>query len=78
MAWFQPFCEYILWKVLIKYHFLRSWIQLLDNLKQAYKHNKHTPIIFASSSAQPAGNTIEMSYFSHNQVTEEAAILRKT
>ena len=78
MALFQPFREYILWKVLITYRSLHSWIQLLNNLKQAYKNNKHTPIIFSSSSVQPERITIKVTYFSHNQVTEEAATLRTT
>lgn len=57
---------------------VHSWIQLLNNLKQAYKNNKHTPIIFTSSSVQPERITIKMTYFSQNQVTEEAAVLRTT
>lgn len=78
LALFQPFCEYTAWKVLIKYHFLHSWIQLLNSLKQASDNNKHTPIIFTSSSVQSKRLTIKMTNFSHNQTTEEAATLKVT
>lgn len=75
MALFQSFCEYTAWRVLIKYHFLHSWIQLLNNLKQASKHNKHAPITFTGSSVQLKRLTIKMTDFSHNQMTEEADTL---
>lgn len=66
MALFQPFCEYTAWKVLIKYHLLHSWIQLLNSLKQASKNNKHIPIIFTSPSLQPKRLTIKMTDFSQS------------
>lgn len=75
-ALFQSLCEYTAWKVLIKYHFLHSWIQLLSNLKQASKNNKHTPITFTSSSVQPKRLIIKMAGFSHNQMAEKADTLK--